>query len=406
MNTLMEKGAEYGARFGIHVNASEMYPEAKAFNEEMVRRNSSGALSYGWNWLDQGIGIDGIYDLASGAREARFDELKEKVGDNMDFIYLDVWGNLTSGSAEDSWETRKMSKMITDNGWRMTTEWGSGNEYDSTFQHWATDLTYGGYTSKGENSEVMRFLRNHQKDSWVGDYPSYGGVANAPLLGGYNMKDFEGWQGRNDYDAYITNLYTHDLMTKFLQHYQVVKWEDGEPVQMTDNGETYTWIPEKQITLKADPKKSSAETDTVVVTRGSTDPSDAAYRDRTVVISQGAVTRGDNASSKGTESYLIPWNWDSQTGDEVASEQEKLYHWNTQGGETTWELQDSWKNLSDVKVYKLTDLGKTEEQTVPVVDGTITLTAEAETAMRRTWRSHGVKACTSWTQALTPETTG
>ena len=30
---------------------------------------------------------------------------------------------------------------------------GSGNEYDSTFQHWAADLTYGGYTSKGENSE-------------------------------------------------------------------------------------------------------------------------------------------------------------------------------------------------------------------------------------------------------------
>ena len=42
------------------------------------------------------------------------------------------------------------------------------------------------YTSKGENSEVMRFLRNHQKDSWVGDYPQYGGAANAPLLGGYN----------------------------------------------------------------------------------------------------------------------------------------------------------------------------------------------------------------------------
>ncbi len=384
MNTLMEKGAEYGARFGIHVNASEMYPEAKAFSEELVRRNSAGALSYGWNWLDQGIGIDGIYDLASGERQARFDALKEKVGDNMDFVYLDVWGNLTSGSREDSWETRKMSDMITDNGWRMTTEWGSGNEYDSTFQHWACDLTYGGYTSKGENSEVMRFLRNHQKDSWVGDYPSYGGVANAPLLGGYNMKDFEGWQGRNDYDAYITNLYTHDLMTKFLQHYQVVKWEDGDPVQMTDNGETYTWTPEKEITLKADPKKSSAETDTVVVTRGSTDPSDAAYRDRTVtlngiVISQGSVTQGDNTNAKGTESYLIPWNWDSETGDQVASEEEKLYHWNTQGGETTWELQDSWKNLTDVKVYKLTDLGKTEEQTVPVVDGTITLTAEAET---------------------------
>lgn len=382
MNMLMEKGAEYGARFGIHVNASEMYPEAKAFSEEMVRR-VNGNLSYGWNWIDQGIGIDGLYDLAMGMRESRFDELKELVGDNMDFIYVDVWGNLTSSNSEDSWETRKLSKMITDNGWRMTTEWGSGNEYDSTFQHWATDLTYGGYTSKGENSEVMRFLRNHQKDSWVGDYPSYGGVANSPLLGGYNMKDFEGWQGRNDYDAYIVNLYTHNLMTKFLQHYQVVDWEDGAPVQMTDNGETYTWAPEKKITLKADPNKASAETDVVVVERESTDPNTAEYRNRTVtlngkVIAQGAVSRGDNGTG-GTESYLIPWVWDSVTGDRVAADAEKLYHWNTLGGETTWELPNGWENLANVTVYKLTDLGKTEEQKIPVSGGKITLTAEAQT---------------------------
>ncbi len=136
----------------VHVNASEMYPEAKAFSEDMVRRNSSGGLSYGWNWLDQGIGIDGIYDLASGMRKSRFADLKSKVGDNMDFIYLDVWGNNTSG-AEDSWETRKMSQMINQNGWRMTTEWGAGNEYDATFQHWAADLTYGGSAMKGENSQ-------------------------------------------------------------------------------------------------------------------------------------------------------------------------------------------------------------------------------------------------------------
>lgn len=377
MNTLMEKGAEYGARFGIHVNASEMYPEAQAFSENLVRRNASGGLSYGWNWLDQGVGIDGLYDLASGERQSRFDALKEKVGDNMDFVYVDVWGNLTSSSSEDSWETRKLTDMITDNGWRMTTEWGPGNEYDSTFQHWACDLTYGGYTLKGENSEVMRFLRNHQKDSWVGDYPSYGGVANSPLLGGYNMKDFEGWQGRNDYDAYITNLYTHDLMTKFLQHYKVTKWVNGEPVQMTDNGETYSWTPEKEITLKDD------DGNTVVATRESTDPSSAAYRNRTVtlngkVISQGAVSRGDNGTG-GTESYLIPWNWDSETGEKVSAEDEKMYHWNTQGGTTTWELQDDWKSLKSVKVYKLTDLGKTEEKTVEVVNGEITLEAEAQT---------------------------
>ena len=32
----------------------------------------------------------------------------------------------------------------------MANEWGVANEYDATFQHWATDLTYGGYNQKGE----------------------------------------------------------------------------------------------------------------------------------------------------------------------------------------------------------------------------------------------------------------
>ena len=377
MNTLMTKGAEYGVKFGIHVNAGEMYPEAKAFSEDLVRRDANGNLRYGWNWIDQGIGIDSVYDLGMGLREKRFDELEEKVGQNLDFVYVDIWGNKTGGS-DDSWQTRKLSKEINDNGWRMATEWGSANEYDSTFQHWATDLTYGGYKLKGENSEVMRFLRNHQKDSWVGDYPSYGGAAMAPLLGGYNMKDFEGWQGRNDYDAYIKNLYTHDLTTKFIQHYEITDWEDSENsfTKNDPDGKAYTWTPEMKITLKDGD-------DTLVLERGSDNPDEAAYRDRTMtlngkVIATGAVARGDNGEG-GTEKYLLPWIWDSETGDEVDAKDEKLYHWNTKGGSSEWELPDSWSGLKDVKVYKLTDLGKTDEKTVKVVDGKITLEADAET---------------------------
>lgn len=377
MNTLMTKGAEYGAKFGIHVNAGEMYPEAKAFSEDLVRRDANGNLRYGWNWIDQGIGIDSVYDLGMGLREKRFDELEEKVRQNLDFVYVDIWGNKTGGS-DDSWQTRKLSKEINDNGWRMATEWGSANEYDSTFQHWATDLTYGGYKLKGENSEVMRFLRNHQKDSWVGDYPSYGGAAMAPLLGGYNMKDFEGWQGRNDYDAYIKNLYTHDLTTKFIQHYEITDWEDSENsfTKNDPDGKAYTWTPEMKITLKDGD-------DTLVLERGSDNPDEAAYRDRTMtlngkVIATGAVARGDNGEG-GTEKYLLPWIWDSETGDEVDAKDEKLYHWNTKGGSSEWELPDSWSGLKDVKVYKLTDLGKTDEKTVKVVDGKITLEADAET---------------------------
>lgn len=373
-NTLMDKGKAYGARFGVHVNASEMYPEAKAFDEDLVRRNGNN-LSYGWNWLDQGVGIDGIYDLASGSREKRFKELKDQVGDRMDFIYLDVWGNLTA-SAEDSWETRKISKMINDNGWRMTTEWGSGNEYDSTFQHWAADLTYGDYTSKGENSQVMRFLRNHQKDSWVGDFPSYGGAANAPLLGGYNMKDFEGWQGRNDYDAYIKNLYTHDVSTKFIQHFKVTNWVN-DPLNKDSVSDASINNGNEQITLQDDAGNI------VVISRKTNDTSSDDYRYRTMtlngnIILEGVVSAGDG-SKKGNESYLIPWNWDAQSGAFVDSRDEKLYHWNTLGGESNWKLPEDWKNLTNVTVYKLTDLGKTEKQKVQVVDGSITLHAEGET---------------------------
>ena len=382
MNTLMTEGAKYGAKFGIHVNAGEMYPEAKAFKDDNVRRYADGSLRYGWNWLDQAVGLDSIYDLATGEREARFDALEKLVGTNLDFVYVDIWGNNTGSSNDDSWQTRKLSKEINDNGWRMANEWGVANEYDATFQHWATDLTYGGYNQKGENSEVMRFLRNHQKDSWVADYPSYGGAAMMPLLGGYNMKDFEGWQGRNDYDTYITNLYTHDLTTKFIQHYKIVKWVDGDPVTA---GAATNWVPDMEITLKDN------DGDTLVLTRGSNDFSSDAYRERTMtlngkVIAQGAPSRGDrsdsdiqNGRNKGTESYLLPWIWDSESGEKVAASKEKLYHWNTAGGTTTWEVPDGWENLKNVKVYKLTDLGKTDEKTVAVKNGRITLEAESET---------------------------
>ena len=86
----------------------------------------------------------------------------------------------------------------------------------------------------------------------MGDYPSYGGAANYPLLGGYNMKDFEGWQGRSDYEGYIRNLFENNIMTKYFQHYKVSKWVNGDPVAMSDNGQNYKWTPEMEVHLTND----------------------------------------------------------------------------------------------------------------------------------------------------------
>ena len=352
---LIEKAKKYGAHLGIHVNASETYPESKYFNENILRKNPDGSYSYGWNWLDQGINIDAAYDLAHG-RLARWEELKKKLGEGLDFIYVDVWGNGQSGD-NGAWATHVLAKEINKQGWRFAIEWGHGGEYDSTFQHWAADLTYGGYTNKGINSAITRFIRNHQKDSWVGDYRSYGGAANYPLLGGYSMKDFEGWQGRSDYNGYVTNLFAHDVMTKYFQHFTVSKWENGTPVTMSDNGSTYKWTPEMRVELV------DADNNKVVVTRKSNDVNSPQYRERTVTLNGRVIQDG--------LAYLTPWNWDAN-GKKLPADKEKMYYFNTQAGATTWTLPSDWAN-SKVYLYKLTDQGKTEEQEVAVKDGKITL---------------------------------
>ena len=353
--TLIEKAKKYGAHLGIHVNASETYPESKYFNENILRKNPDGSYSYGWNWLDQGINIDAAYDLAHG-RLARWEDLKKKLGEGLDFIYVDVWGNGQSGD-NGAWATHVLAKEINKQGWRFAIEWGHGGEYDSTFQHWAADLTYGGYTNKGINSAITRFIRNHQKDSWVGDYRSYGGAANYPLLGGYSMKDFEGWQGRSDYNGYVTNLFAHDVMTKYFQHFTVSKWENGTPVTMTDNGSTYKWTPEMKVELV------DAAGNKVVVTRKSNDVNSPQYRERTVTLNGRVIQDGS--------AYLTPWNWDAN-GKKLPTDKEKMYYFNTQAGATTWTLPSDWAN-SKVYLYKLTDQGKTEEQELTVTDGKITL---------------------------------
>ena len=356
---LIEKAKKYGAHLGIHVNASETYPESKYFNENILRKNPDGSYSYGWNWLDQGVNIDAAYDLAHG-RLARWEELKNKLGEGLDFIYVDVWGNGQSGD-NGAWATHVLAKEINKQGWRFAIEWGHGGEYDSTFQHWAADLTYGGYTNKGINSAITRFIRNHQKDSWVGDYRSYGGAANYPLLGGYSMKDFEGWQGRSDYNGYVTNLFAHDVMTKYFQHFTVSKWENGTPVTMSDNGSTYKWTPEMRVELV------DADNNKVVVTRKSNDVNSPQYRERTVTLNGRVIQDGS--------AYLTPWNWDAN-GKKLPTDKEKMYYFNTQAGATTWTLPSDWAN-SKVYLYKLTDQGKTEEQEVAVKDGKINLNLTA-----------------------------
>ena len=394
---LLEIAHDYNTEVGIHVNAQEAYPEARSFNETMISGPTGNRNGNGWGWLDQSVVINKLWDLSSDARLKRFVQLYDRINetdflsldwdekeyvkdsqgiltngdgvtevsreellklvkadaanhpDNMDFIYLDVW-------YQDAWETRRIAEEINSLGWRFSTEFSGEGEYDSTWQHWSTDTTYGGAGAKGLNSDIIRFLRNDQRDSQVLNWPNFGGTADNPLLGGFRLYGFEGWGGQQNFNQYIEGTFNENVPTKFLQHYQVIDWENYAA------GESPVGNTEKQITL------TNAEGDIVVVTRNEAQRSDIEI-ERVITLNGKVVLNTDVNES----TYLLPWI-DNQNGEE------KLYHWNLDGGATTWELQDDWAALENVYVYKLTDQGRVEEQIVPVENGSVTLTAEASVA--------------------------
>lgn len=373
--SLIKIAHDYNTEIGIHVNAQEIYPEAASFNESMLQK----PISNGWGWLDQSHVIDKLWDLSSQARWKRFVQLYDRINgtsfynrkwplavedskgevtatkseikadaesrkDNMDFIYLDVW-------YQDAWETRNIAKEINSLGWRFTTEFSGEGEYDSTWQHWSTDAAYGGASAKGYNSDIIRFIRNDQRDSQVLNYPSYGGTADNPLLGGFRLYGFEGWGGDKDFNNYILHTFNENLPTKFLQHYYVTDWENYE------DGQSPVGNHEKAITLRNDAG------DEVVVTRNEQQRSDDNI-ERTITLN-GKVVLND-------VTYLLPWTDEDGT--------EKLYHWNLDGGKTTWELPNGWEGLGNVVMYELSDQGRINEISVPVSNGAVSLESKAATA--------------------------
>lgn len=372
---LIKIAHDYGVEIGIHVNAQEIYPEAASFNEDMLQK----PFGNGWGWLDQSHVIDKLWDVSSQARWKRFVQLYDRINgtsfynrewplavidsqgevtaskeeikadaesreDNMDFIYLDVW-------YQDAWETRNIAKEINSLGWRFSTEFSAQGEYDSTWQHWSTDAVYGGASMKGYNSDIIRFIRNDHRDSQVLNYPSFGGTADNPLLGGFRLYGFEGWGGDRDFNNYILETFNQNLPTKFLQHYYITDWENYE------EGESPVGNHEKQITLRNDAG------DEVVVTRNEEQRSDDNI-ERTITLNDKVVLND--------VTYLLPWTDEDGT--------EKLYHWNLDGGNTTWELPSGWEGLGNVVMYELSDQGRINEISVPVSNGYITLEAKAETA--------------------------
>ncbi|MEU7891359.1 endo-alpha-N-acetylgalactosaminidase family protein [Nonomuraea sp. NPDC049152] len=206
LNTLLRAGKDWNAAFGVHVNATEAYAEAKAFDETLVNKNARG-----WDWLGQSYYIDQRTDLATGNLAKRFKQLREETDRNLALLYLDVY--YTHG-----WVADRTLAELREQGWQVASEWADKLERASLWSHWASDLGYGGATNKGLNSQIIRFIRNQEKDVWN----------SHPILGNARIEEFEGWTGEIDWATFYRNIWENNLPAKYLQHFPIMDWNaDG-----------------------------------------------------------------------------------------------------------------------------------------------------------------------------------
>ncbi|MER5968087.1 endo-alpha-N-acetylgalactosaminidase family protein [Streptomyces sp. NPDC002057] len=297
LNVLLKEGRRWGADFGVHVNATESYPEAKNFSETLVDRTKPG-----WNWLNQSYYIDQRRDINSGDLARRFQQLRDETDRNLSTLYIDVY--YTHG-----WIADETMRAVQKQGWNVATEWSEKFERASLWSHWANDLDYGGATNKGLNSQIVRFIRNGEKDVWN----------NHPVLGQTALVDFEGWTGETDWNDFTANIWQRNLPAKYLQQQRITRW-NGNDLTFTGG------------------------------VRGT--------------VENGARTFYDNGRKVlDGEDYLLPWD-----------DGGKLYHYNKDGGTTSWAVPAGARSYT---VYKLTDNGRVKTATVRPTGGRITLDAVA-----------------------------
>lgn len=204
LNTLVSEGRRWGSDFGVHVNATESYPVANAFSETLVDKSNEQ-----WDWLDQSYRIDQRRDLVSGDIIKRFQDLRDETDPALNMLYIDVF-------RESGWTSDRLQRALREQGWQVTTEWGHGLERSSLWSHWATETDYGADTSRGINSQLIRFIRNHQKDVFADKWPT--------LLGIPRTGNFEGWVNKTDWNTFYRQIWTDSLPAKYLQAYPIRSW--------------------------------------------------------------------------------------------------------------------------------------------------------------------------------------
>lgn len=349
-----EATEKYNSWIGVHTNFTEIFGKARDFRPEKIQMESDGITPVGAgftayaHWLQQVYTPDIKFDALSLERQQDLVNFKNAVP-NLGFVYSDVF----SGG---SWKGRRLAEDYKAAGLAYCVEWPYQNEAEAVWAHWAVEKPYSPANNKGYVSDIARFIFNHTKDRWdnyADDADQAGCSGRHPnssnLLMGADTTTYEGWPQKNTnngYDTALSVVFDNNLPTKYMQHFPILRMEMDE-----EGWADHIWF-EDGVEVFQDADNGNKRTIT---------------KDGKVIYNQ--------------DSYLIPWDEGDISNPEDEEKEVKLYHWNENGGDTTWELPDSWSGLGTVYLYKLTDQGKTEKTEIPVSDGKITLAGiDARTA--------------------------
>ncbi len=296
---VMERLRGFNCAPGVHINATEAYPEARAYSSELVYDVDN------WRWLDQSKSIDKHRDAVSGDLGRRLAGLHEELPD-VRWIYVDVYFGL-------AWDAWKLARTLHDCGWAIFTEFPHVMEREAVWTH--TSQEFDGW---GVKSKVARFIHNHEKDTWP--------RTMEPMLRGSRNLGFLGWHSERSIPEFIRNLFTNNLPTKYIQHFPIRRWTEN---RIDCEGEV-------EITNE----------DGIVTIRRHGQP----------------VAVGD--------SIFLPW-------DPVT--EERIYHWNAEGGAGMWALPRAWAGAESILLFRLTDTGRVFEAELPVAEGCVTIAALKDT---------------------------
>ena len=195
LDILLARMKKWNARGGVHINATEAYPEAIYYATNIVTREP------GWCWLDQSYLIDKKADAASGSLFSRLDQMREALP-ALDFVYVDVYN-------DTEWPAFKIASKLNRLGFPLYTEFGQVFDHDSVWSH-----------QRSLDNRVIRFMWNGCRDVWSSD----------PLLRGANHFGFMGWSNERDVVGTINATFAYNLPTKYLQHFALQSWSKDAAV--------------------------------------------------------------------------------------------------------------------------------------------------------------------------------